>query len=71
MHILIRWLCISNEKKLELEAEGEWVKDELATRIPVKDVGESPPGVGVVEYINAKNRTSSTEFWYVSLFQCA
>ena len=62
---LIRWLCISNEKKLALEAEGEWVEDELATRIPVEDVGEFPPGVGVAEYIHAKSFTSSTENWYV------
>ena len=47
------------------------MKDELATRIPVEDVGESPPGVGVLEYINAKSLISSTEDWYacISLFR--
>ena len=60
-----RWVCIPHEHKLQLESEGDWIPDELAVRVPVNDVGEFPPGVGVQEYKDIKRTNPSTNAWLV------
>ncbi len=60
-----RFLCISPERKEQLEICGEWIDDSFATRIPFSDVGESPPGVGVAEYRRLKAACPSDADWLV------
>ena len=62
-----RFLCISSERKEQLENNGEWIDDSLGTRIPFDDVGELPPGVGVAEYRHLKTTCSSDADWLVIL----
>ena len=60
-----KWYCISPEEKKRLEGKYTvWPSDEFCSRIPKRNVGTNPPGVGTLYYRNAKQDVDSEEDWY-------